>query len=886
MMFGLSKIDKIKNENSIDQIVRSYGIELQRKGSSLLGICPFHKDKTPSLSVSPEKNGGLFHCFGCGASGDVINFVEKIDGIPRKEAINKLNEGSYILHSLEQTAQLQPQEVDSIHSEVSDFRRAELLGEIVAVYHKCFKESNVAQEYLRSRGLSNVSLWDTFKIGYSDGASLKKLLPEKGILSDELKSLGLINEKGNESFYHSIIFPIAGSQNDGYFSLYGRSTNLKRHLYTRNKRGGVWNSQAVKGHHSLIITESIIDSLSMIELGYPNTIPLYGTNGFTADHISLLEMNSIKEVILLLDNDDSGKSAISDLIESIGSLNIKITTITLPDGIKDPNQFLVDGGLKTEMDQLIENRSVVFDPAPQDEIDDEDGVISKGDDFVTVKYGTLQYEVRGFRSTFSDALRVVITVSAEKCTRHTDRLDLYTARARKSYSNSCSLKFDVQSARIETDLLNIIQHIEGIQHENSLKKAQESSSEDEVGYQMTQDEKKEALSFLKRPDLLDQIVKDIDTIGYVGEDDAKLLTYISAVSRLSGPDCNIDPISLCVRAHAGSGKSVLFEAVEKLLPGVTRSYNRISAQSLFYMKRTELQNKILLIDEKAGSADSDLSLRSLISSGKLSLAVVSKDPQTGESKTITLEMVGPTVIWESTTASQLNEENLSRVYEIFLQSNSQEQTKQIHDEQRDAFTLRGLTKKDSTEVVIRRNQNAQRLLKPMRVVIPFSDRLNFSVSFTRTRRDNKRFLSLIATITLLHQYQREVKESDGVQYIEATKQDYAVAYRLVSRIMETTYSPVHKDSSDLLEIIFEFVTARSEEEDIDMMDFVFTRREVREYSSCSERKTREALYDLTQLEYVERVTGKRGGTFRYRLLITPEEFKKPSCIGLIRPEKL
>ena len=93
-MFGLRKVDRIKRNHPIEQVIQSYGIELKQRGQSLIGLCPFHDDKTPSLSVTPEK--GLFHCFGCSAGGDVITFVEKIENISNKEAIQRLDVDTFV----------------------------------------------------------------------------------------------------------------------------------------------------------------------------------------------------------------------------------------------------------------------------------------------------------------------------------------------------------------------------------------------------------------------------------------------------------------------------------------------------------------------------------------------------------------------------------------------------------------------------------------------------------------------------------------------------------------------------------------------------------------------------------------------------------------------
>ena len=115
-------------------------------------------------------------------------------------------------------------------------------------------------------------------------------------------------------------------------------------------------------------------------------------------------------------------------------------------------------------------------------------------------------------------------------------------------------------------------------------------------------------------------------------------------------------------------------------------YSRISTQSLYYMNEKDLKHCVLIIDEKAGSEDSDYSLRTLMSRGKLSLAVVNTDHETGKAKTVNIEITAPCAVWESTTASYLNPENLSRVFEIWLGGDSRYQTEQIHQIQKREFS--------------------------------------------------------------------------------------------------------------------------------------------------------------------------------------------------------
>ena len=871
-MFGLRKIDKIKRNHPIEQVIESYGIQLKKKGNSLVGLCPFHDDKTPSLSVTPDK--GLFHCFGCSAGGDVITFVEKIENISNKEAIQRLDVDIFIPNQKVKPPEPKPENPSS-----QQFTKEGLLKEIARVYHETFKKSKAAQAYLHSRGFENIKYYDYFQVGYCDGGTIKKMLPESGQMIDLLKEIGILNEKGNPSFYKCVVFPIKDV--DGNIrSFYGRAIEDKRQCYTKGSRNAVWNSEIVKAHSTLIITESILDAYSLIEIGFSNVLPIYGTSGLTKDHLDLLSNYPVKEIILCLDNDKAGEKALPRLLEKLDPLGIEISKLTLPEGIKDPNEYIQNGGDKDDFQKLIDRRlSLTIKKKSKEQTKSStEGLLTHIGDVLTFRYGQVHYEVKGFKTRFSDSLRVVINANHDESNlKHTDRIDLYTSRSRKSFSSLTANKFKLQSAKLEDDLLKIVAEIEQIK----LNEVKRSQGEEGQSYTLTNHEEKEALDFLKQPDLLEHITKDLELVGYVGEDSAKLLCYFSAVSRITK-----NPISITVRALSSSGKSYLLESVAQLIcPEAIKYFSRLSQQSLFYMEKDELKNKIVIIDEKEG-IDSDYSIRTLLSSGKLVLGVVQKNPATGEQITKTIEVQGNVAVWDSTTSNHVNPENLSRVWEVWLQSTSHELTERIHDNQRKQFSLDGWKENKGRETAIRVHRNAQRLLKPLKVNIPFYKKLSFPTSWTTTRRHNKRFLSLLSVIALTFQHQKEIKTFEGEKYIDANENEYRIAYNLVKDILKITLSPLSKEAQDLLDIASKLVQEQADLIGIESSDYVFTRRQLREFAGWTAYKINKCLNELFQMEYLEKVGGRTGSSFRYRILNNPSEKNLNPLAGLTHPDEL
>lgn len=865
-MFGLSKIEKAKRDNPIEDVIRRYGVELAPAGGNgqLKGRCPFHEDSNPSLSVNSSK--GLWNCFaGCGG-GTAIDFVMMAERIDQATAVERLLDGHRVTAIVRAKPKKEPETV---------LDPGRLLPEVCRVYQNVFLRTKAAQEYLASRGITDRALWERFRIGYADGKTLRELLPESGEIVEKLQALGILNTAGNESFYKCVTIPIT-DESGNVVSLYGRSIEGKRQMYLKGPHRGVWNREAAKVFDTVVLTESIIDAFSLVQLGIHNAVPLYGTNGLTDDHLKLFRNNRLKEIVLCLDSDDAGKKATARIATGLRDLKIPISTVTLPEGVKDPNDFLTTGGTKETFEEVLSKRIPLSANEARSSQSGE-GLIAHTDDEANFMHGGLLYRIRGLRMKTFDSMRVVVTVDTGQG-RHTDRLDLYVAKSRRSFANTIASKLHQQSAKIEEDLLRIIEDLERIQREEMERRASEGM---EKPYEITDQEREEALSFLQDPGLLDRIVEDLTVCGYVGEEIAKKVCYLSATSRLTKK-----PLSVIVRSSSAAGKSDLMEKVSSLMPPEeVEFYSRITPQALYYMDKDRLKHKLLIVDERAGSEDADYSIRNLQSREKLTLAVVIKDPSSGKSRTVTLELEGPCVIWESTTQATLNSENSSRCFEVWLDEGAQ-QTLRIQKAQKAEFSTEGWGSEGERERIIRTHRNAQRLLRPLRVEIPYRGKLTFPAGWMRTRRDHKRFLSLIAMIALLHQYQRKVKTtSSGEEYIEATVADYQAAYGLGTHIMGYTLSHIQKASKDLLDELHLMVARRAKETGVKNEEYTFSRREIREWTNQYDKKIRRCLEDLIDMEYVRVASGRQGKTYLYRL--EPERKLKHDCrAGITTPEEV
>jgi uncharacterized membrane protein len=460
--------------------------------------------------------------------------------------------------------------------------------------------------------------------------------------------------------------------------------------------------------------------------------------------------------------------------------------------------------------------------------------------------------------------RLRVTVKAERGSAfHVDTLDLYASRSRAEFAKRAAKTLGSDVDTIEKHLLVLLVEAEKMAPDDGAG----VSTETEGPPPMTEEERTEALTFLRRPDLLAQVAKDIDALGFVGEDTNKRLLYLVAISRKLS-----DPLSAIVLSQSGAGKSGITEVIEKLCPPEdVVLLTRLTPQSLYYVEPGFLDRKLVIVEERYGSMEADYSIRVLQSRKKLIAAAPIKDPQTGNMKTRIFTVEARAAFIEATTASAVNHENATRCFELSMDE-SAEQTKRIHERQRLMRTEHGLVLREQAETVSRRHWNAQRLLEPLPVVIPYADRLTFPDAWMRTRRDHARFLNLIEVSAFLHQHQRERSKAGA---IVASVADYEAAYALAAEVLADTLADLKKPLREALESIRELSLKG---------DGAVTRRDIREALGVPDSTVRNWLADLVGLEYLEAEGGGVGKTTRYRL--TGRGPSGDVALGLLTPAEL
>lgn len=879
MFLVYRQLNQIKALN-LPEIIQSYGIQLKHNGnSSYLGRCPFHNDTHPSLSLTLKGNKWLWHCFGCSAKGTVIDFVMRKENLTFKEAYRKLSQ-------YEKT-EVREQRTE-IREQKTGLNPQDLLNRVTDFYHQTFKEDRRGLEYLSKRGLSEQEIYLDFKIGFVNG-TLKKTLPDNGPMIDSLKHLGLLNEKGNERFYHCVVFPIF-DEDGNTVSFYGRNIEQRQHLYLPGPHKGVFNSKVLRTTKKIFLAESIIDCLSLFQLGFKETISLYGTNGLTQEHIELFQKYMINEVYLCLDNDEAGKEASQRVSEKLTSFGIKVYALSLPEGIKDLNDYLVSGKSKDDFMQLIEKATLITNQTgltSQTSITDKTNLtdnpkITQDDTQITFDFCARSYRIRGLTATRLDQLKVNIKLATSD-SYHLDTLDLYSSKQRQVFVSQARKILNLDPGLINSDFSVMVEHLENLQ----AKLLEESKQKKEDRIQMSEKDKAEALEFLKSPDLFERILFDFKACGYVGEETNLLLGYITSISRKLQ-----EPLAVLIVSRSASGKSTLQDAILSFTPSEDcEKYTRLTDQALFYKEEASLQHKLLAIEEEKGASGAGYSLRNLQSSHGLRIAATIKDPQTGKLKTDVYTVKGPTSIMITTTYYQDFDFETYNRFIILTIDESLHQTRLILERQRLNETIEGVIFKRQREKIRKLHHNSQRLLKPLEVVNPYSKQLTFIDSILRARRDQPKYLSIIKAVALLRQYQKEIKKTyDGnepFEYIEGDLKDIEIANRIANEILGRSLDELSPPSRNLLLEIKKLVDELASQQHKEPQEIIFTRKDIRAYSKWSDYQVKVHIKQLEELEYLYPVYGGKGRRFAYSLIWDGQgQEGEKFLMGLIDVERL
>ena len=343
MYYAEDVIEEVRSRNDIVSVISEY-VKLQRKGSSYFGLCPFHNEKSPSFSVSPDKQ--MYYCFGCGAGGNVFTFIQEYENYSFPEAMKFLAERAGIT--------LPEKEYSQEERRAQDLRTRILnVNKMAAKYYYYqlrTENGRQAMEYLKNRRLSDETI-RSFGLGYSNKYSndLYLYLKKQGVSDELLRESGLMNvdeRKGMyDKFWNRVIFPIM-DVNNRVIGFGGRVMGDGKPKYLNSPETAVFdksrnlyglNVARTARKKSMLVCEGYMDVISMHQAGFKNSVASLGT-ALTTQHASLLKRYT-DEVILTYDSDGAGIKAALRAIPMLKAAGIS-TRVLHMNPYKDPDEFI------------------------------------------------------------------------------------------------------------------------------------------------------------------------------------------------------------------------------------------------------------------------------------------------------------------------------------------------------------------------------------------------------------------------------------------------------------------------------------------------------------------------------------------------------------------
>ncbi len=481
---------------------------------------------------------------------------------------------------------------------------------------------------------------------------------------------------------------------------------------------------------------------------------------------------------------------------------------------------------------------------------------------VTFIRGDRYYRVQGLDKNMSSlTLRVCIRASRFDNV-HLDTLDLVKARSRSSFIQATAIELLVDEDIVKKDIGKLLLQLEDLRN----RQIEVAKSADRPAVTLTEVEHEQAIQWLKAPNLTDRITQDLEQCGMVGESLNKLVAYLAVVSRKLP-----QPLAILVQSSSSAGKSTLMDAILAMVPAEDQlRLSNMTSQSLYYLDSNAIRHRTLAISEEEGISEAVYALKLLQSEGRLCHATVAKSPD-GRMTMQTYQVEGPVQLFLTSTGVDIDEELVNRCL-VLTVDESREQTQAIQHRQRLLQTRSGQDTVRSTLALKKLHQNAQRLLRPLRVYNPYANQLSFASDRTRSRRDHGKYLTMIQSIALLHQYQRPTQwdELDGqsVESIEVIPSDIELANRLMSEILGRSLDELSPQTRRCLQLLEKFVKEACQKQAIEQDQFRFSRRDFRESVRWSDFQVRMHFAKLVEMEYLLVHRGKQGRSFVYELLYT------------------
>src|SRR6056297_3277313 len=640
------------------------------------------------------------------------------------------------------------------------------LAAVLEYYAACLPHNQRALDFLQRQALSADS---ALQVGFADrtlGTHLPSNRTKTGqAIRTKLQSVGILKANGRERFRGLVTVPLSDLAGE-VTGIYGLRIDPNQGEKETILGSGIFNARALKQFNEIILCQNLLDAWALCGAGHTHAIAAAGIE-LSAEmfaNVSRIllagqfnhDLFGGKELLQIRFPDDLGAQQYAKKSSSVpDALGGRIRAASWIGGVapdRAPEKQVAES-LATEVGaaeidtKQNDQKEPVATPVPSPP---DDPSVETTETETTITLEDRRWRVRGLeRNRTLGVLRLNVAIFNERSGRfHVDQFDLYHARSRRVFLKEAAEETGLAEADLRHDIGAVVMKLEELQQQQ-LRGGSETKQDTVTP---SNAERSDAMELLQDPRLIDRILDDFETCGIVGERTGNLTAYLIATSRLLER-----PLGLMIQSSSSAGKTSLLDAALAFMPEpqLVRC-SAVTSRSLYYAGNLDLRHKILSISEEEGIREASYALKLLQSEGKLSIVSTAKENGTGRTVVEQHEVRGPVAIMMTTTASDIDPELVNRCLVLSVDEEAP-QTELIQQRQREAETIETLIHQHRVAEVQKRHQNAQSLLRPLRVVNPYADQLRFASRAVRNRRDHAKYLALIRTVTLLHQYQRETK---------------------------------------------------------------------------------------------------------------------------------
>ncbi len=811
-------IATFKKELDILEIGKELGLKIEKNGACL---CPFHKDKKPSLMFSREKQ--IVTCFSGNCSAgtmDVIDLVQKFYSWELPKTLEWLKPYANVVETPKTTPVKTSMNYEALFKKLQPK----------------LKQSSNARTYLESRHLDYKLLEAAFNKG-----------------------------KDYNSLKHCVIFPLK-NKDGNIVSLYGRSiasTGNYKHFYTKNRQG-LYPKYPPATTKKLIITESIIDAATLQQhFTLPRDTAIltaYGTNGITPQHTEAVsQLEHLQEIILWLDGDDAGKKATEKYGKEFAKQYPKLQISKVPTLDGEDINSLLDSHTSEIVTQFFEKRiQVISTKQPQ-----KDYTLNIETHKTIYQDEHLNIQVLGKLDTKNlGALRVTLVVKSKHNPNQIpvrNTLDLYHGDRIEKFVRTCAEKLETGTSFIRKALNTLTEGLENHRLQQ-VEIAQEQQDEKPTLRELTNQEKQAALLLLKDKNLTKILTQKLQNTGIVGEEKKALFLFTILLSHQMH-----HTLHAMVQGTSGSGKSHLIKKVADCMfnQQKIKRFTRVSEKSFYNYGSYDLQHCGIILEDYDGLAEeAQLAWRELQSNGQLSSSVSLKNEMTGEIKSGEKWVYGPIASLVATTKFRLYEDNQSRVFTIAIDE-SEQQTEKVLAYMAQKSS-KGITDAQEQQAVLE-IQNLVSLLKPYAVQNNY--RLHLPKTTQQRRRLTQMLHDFIEQITLLHQYNRQRISADTQepQTLITELEDLELAVDLMFESIVLKTDELDGILRQFYENLKEYITKKAKKIGKSLSETDFIQREIRQEFRISKTQLFRYFTELQELEYITKThTGSRN-TFSYKI---------------------